>query len=160
MDNWKEKYKKIADKHPYFFLSFAFRGTVKESQKEEFELLQEALKRVGVRLENIEDNECVYIGLDYDEYVKKTYRGSGGKKKRAYKDKSYCYKYKDILEMIESGMKDKEIADKIGMPIATYRRHKKKMLESDLYNRYRESKLHFNEYAEQEKNLITINYIF
>ena len=47
-------------------------------------------------------------------------------------------------------MKDREIAERISMPIATYKRHKKTMKESNYYNSLDLNRLHDEVYLQAQ----------
>lgn len=68
-----------------------------------------------------------------------------------YESTNY-YRYSDIVYMLKT-KKDKEIAEIIGMKIATYYRHKRKMKESDYYKNLDMNRLQDKKYLESlEKN--------
>ena len=67
--------------------------------------------------------------------------------------KDFC-RYSDIIWMSQS-MTDQQIADKIGMKIATYYRHKKKLRESKYFKELDQNRLDDREYLESLKgNLV------
>lgn len=102
-----------------------------EVTTEGFEKLKAALAKIGVCM-NIEDG-ILSIELYPQKFVKTTERNAGRRKKYSRNPDSNDpyrshYTILDISDMTQS-MTDKEIAEKIQMPIATFYRHKKVMKE-------------------------------
>lgn len=123
----REKYKNC-----YLIYKLADDVSVINSDKKNYEDMQKALEAVGVNFE-IKDDE-LHIFIFPDKYVRVKERNSGRSRKIARKnDSDNYYKYSDIVFMMQT-MQDREIAERISMPIATYKRHKKTMKESNYYN--------------------------
>ena len=129
-----------------------------EQNKKNFEKMKEALDAVGVWLD-ISDGE-LSLSIYPEKYIRTKERNAGRRKKIVWneearkKGKYETYKYSDIVFMMQT-MKDKEIANKIGMPIATYYRHKKTLKESYYFNSLDLNKLQDKEYLESvSDNLI------
>ena len=96
---------------------------------EEFKHLDEVLDRVGVYI--FMDEKRLHICL-LPRYMDATRQTSGRRRKRAVCGDSLV-RFSDVVLMMGKKIKDAEIAEAVGLPIATYRRHKKTMLESDYY---------------------------
>lgn len=115
------------------------------------EKMKEALSAVGILL-NVEDGN-LSLSIYPEGYIRTKERNAGRRKKTAWNKEEKSkgiykfYKYSDIVFMMQS-MKDQEIATKIGMPIATYYRHKKTMKESNYYKSLDLNKLGDKEYLE------------
>lgn len=107
--------------------------------------VQNALKDVGVFLD-VKDN-VLRLSINSISYNSNKTRYAGRRKKVFRNDNEGYYKYSDVVYMMQS-MKDNDIADTIGIPIATYRRHKKEMLESEYYQTLDKNKLHDKEYLD------------
>lgn len=121
--------------------------------------MKEALEAVGIWL-NIENDE-LSLSILPTSYLRTRDRNAGRRttvvlKKENNTNGSYeLYKYADIVLLMQT-MKDQEIADKLGMPIATYYRHKKKMKESTYFKSLDLNRLRDKEYLES----ISGNYCF
>lgn len=124
-----------------------------------FSKMQEALESVGVRLELKDDN--LKLSFISSKFVRLKSRNAGRRAKIAFDEKELkegnyvAYRYADIVLMMQT-MKDPDIAVKIGMPIATYYRHKKAMKESSYYNSLDLNRLTDIEYLRSVQG----NYIF
>ena len=122
-----------------------------ESNRKNYEKMRDALDAVGVLLE-VADGK-LSLSIYAPDYYKTTTRKAGRRAKVAWikeeleKGNYELYKYSDIVYMSQT-LKDQEIADKIGMPIATYYRHKKKMKESDYYKSLDLNRLRDKEYLD------------
>lgn len=116
--------------------------------------MQEVLDAVGIWLD-LEDDE-IRLAINPEKYMRVTNRGAGRREKYVWKSDNYkegTYKYSDIVLMMQT-MKDQDIADHLGMPIATYYRHKKKLKESRYYQNLDAERLRDQEYLESvELNL-------
>lgn len=90
-------------------------------------------------------------------YERKKTRYAGRRKTHALKDEFgiEAYRYADIVCMMQS-MMDKDIAERIKMPIATFYRHKKKLVESSYYNSLDKDRLSDLQYL----NSVDGNYSF
>ena len=124
-----------------------------------FEKMKEALAAVGIRL-NVEEGE-LSLSIYPEGYIRTKDRNAGRRKKSVWnqeeckKGKYELYKYSDIVLMMQT-MKDQELADKIGMPIATFYRHKRVLRESEYYNSLDLNRLRDKEYLDG----VTGNYSF
>lgn len=113
--------------------------------KEKTEEVQKLLADVGVKLVIKErpDFNLLRIIVDNDYTNKKTRKAGRKTKTSTYTvcDGMECaYKYSDIVYMMQT-MTDKDIAIKIDMPIATYYRHKRKLMQSQYYQQLDPDKL-------------------
>ena len=109
-----------------------------------FDTIKEMLERVGVNLEK--DDDSLFISINSQKYAAaaRTYAGRG--RRFAYPENGYkAYTYSDIVYMLNS-MSNDEIASKIDMPIATFYRHKKRLVNSDYYKALDMSRLDDIEY--------------
>ena len=122
-----------------------------DQNEKNLEKMKEALEEVGVRL-YVTDG-TLSLSIYPNRYVRTRNRNAGRRKKVAWNEEKCkkgqweSYKYSDIVFMMQT-MKDQEIADKIGMPIATYYRHKKAMKESRYYKSLDLNKLRDKEYLD------------
>ena len=122
-----------------------------ESNAENLEKMKEALDAVGIWL-NVEDGR-LSLSIYPEGYIRTKDRNAGRRKKAAWnqeakkKGKYELYKYSDIVLMMQT-MKDQELADKIGMPIATFYRHKKALKDSEYYQSLDLNRLREKEYLE------------
>lgn len=113
--------------------------------KEKTEEVQKLLADVGVKLVIKErpDFNLLRIIVDNDYTNKKTRKAGRKAKTSTY---TVCdgieraYKYSDIVYMMQT-MTDKAIAIKIDMPIATYYRHKRKLMQSQYYQQLDPNKM-------------------
>lgn len=123
----------------------------KEINERNFGKMKEALDAVGVWLDL--ENDELSISIYPEKYIKTKDRNAGRRKKAAWNKEAKengeyeLYKYSDIVLMMQT-MKDQELADKIGMPIATFYRHKKALKESSYYNALDTDRLRDKEYLE------------
>ena len=111
-----------------------------------YEKMREALEAVGIWMD-IENGE-LFLTIYPEGYMRAKNRNAGRSRKYAAKrdEKSYdFYRYSDIVYMLNC-KKDQEIADEIGMPIATYYRHKKTMKESLYYKSLDQEQMNNYEY--------------
>ena len=122
-----------------------------DQNEKNLEKMKEALEEVGVRLDVMDGR--LSLSIYPNRYVRTRNRNAGRRKKvvwneeKSKKGQWEIYKYSDIVFMMQT-MKDQEIADKIGMPIATYYRHKKTMKESRYYKSLDLNKLRDKEYLD------------
>lgn len=119
----------------------------RESNKKNYAIMVEALDAVGISLGV--DEGVLRLRIN-SGYVEKSTRKAGAYKKLAHKEDKTVYNYADIVLMMQT-MKDQDIADKIGMPIATYRRHKRDMKESSFYKSLDLNRLRDKEYLDSCK---------
>ena len=115
-----------------------------------FDTIKEMLERVGVNLEK--DDDSLFISINSQKYAAaaRTYAGRG--RRFAYPENGYkAYTYSDIVYMLNS-MSNDEVASKIDMPIATFYRHKKRLINSDYYKALDTSRLNDIEYLKSCKN--------
>lgn len=86
-------------------------------------------------------NDKLTIEVLESKYVRNRFRNAGRKPKSVQrKDNFLSYRYSDIVCMMQT-MTDKEIYGKIGMPSATYYRHKKELMSSNYYKQLDKNKL-------------------
>lgn len=122
-----------------------------ESNAENLEAMKEALRAVGIYL-NVKDG-ILSLSISPEEYIRTKDRNAGRRKKTAWKQEAMqkgkyeIYKYSDIVFLMQI-MKDQDIADKIGMPIATFYRHKRALKDSGYYNSLDFDRLRDKEYLE------------
>ena len=106
----------------------------------------EALDEVGFYL-SIEEGKLTII-KDDDKYRSKQTRNAGRRRNIAIKsNKTHfeAYRYAEIVCMMQI-MTDREIAERINMPIATFYRHKKIMKSSSYYKTLDKNKMDDLEY--------------
>ena len=126
-------------------------GYAADMNAQNFEKMKEALAAVGIRL-NVEEGE-LSLSIYPEGYIRTKDRNAGRRKKSVWnqeeckKGKYELYKYSDIVLMMQT-MKDQELADKIGMPIATFYRHKRVLRESEYYNSLDLNRLRDKEYLD------------
>lgn len=134
-------------------------GCASAMNAQNLEKMKAALEAVGVWL-NVDEGE-LYLSIYPERYIRTKDRNAGRRKKSAWKKEEYkkgkyeLYKYSDIVLMMQS-MKDQDLAEKIGMPIATFYRHKKTLKESEYYNSLDLNRLREKEYLDG----VTGNYSF
>lgn len=140
--------KKAEDMYSKCRLHFTLDSKDKSFEKmniENIEKMQELLSAVGVNLD-VTGRDLV-ISIRPSVYHQRKSRGAGRHSTYARnEDGIICYA--DIVYMMQT-MKDQDIADEIGMPIATYRRHKKKMKESSYYQTLDLNRLNDKTYLDQ-----------
>jgi hypothetical protein len=138
--------------------SLRYRIEAENAYDEDFNLrnldtMIKALDAVGIQMSVDLDSGILNISIDPERYITKQTRCAGRRKKFTWNREQLekcifeSYKYSDIVLMMQT-MKDKDIADEIGMPIATYYRHKKTLKESNYYARLDLNRLHDKEYLE------------
>lgn len=110
-----------------------------EENEQSFQEMQETLAKVGVDI--FLTNGYLILSKSDTKYKKKTSRGAG--KKSTAKPCSII----DILIMLQT-MTDKQIYTEIEMSPATYYRHKKAMLESDMYHSLDASRINDMDYLQ------------
>lgn len=111
--------------------------------------MRELLEEVGVWLDVKDD--VLYLQISTDKYLKIRNRKAGRHTKKAWKKeaskKHEYYKYSDIVYMMQT-MNAQEVSERIGMPIATYYRHKKTMEESEYFKSLDLNRLTDKEYLD------------
>ena len=127
-----DKKAKAKEKYDNCMLMYELSPTLRNNKnnKENLPKMQELLATIGVRL-TVEDG-LLMMNVNPFLYARTVTRYAGRHKKAVKKSKYEAYRYSDIVFMLQD-MKDKEIAKAIGMPIATFYRHKKNMRESTYY---------------------------
>lgn len=137
LDDLRLRY--VVKSHPYYT----------ETNKENFGAIQEALNDVGVYISLDDDELC--ISIMPSRYMRSKTRYAGRRKKIAFTTDSsgnlFVYKYSDVVLMMQT-MTDEQICEKIGMAIATYYRHKKKLKNTKYYKSLDKNKLDDKEYLE------------
>ncbi len=122
-----------------------------KSNEENLEKMKEALQAVGIHLDVKGDD--LFLSIFPAIYIRTKGRNAGRLKKFAWnreaekQGKYDFFRYSDIVLMMQT-MKDQELAAKIGMPIATYYRHKKALKDSRYYQSLDLNKLRDKEYLE------------
>lgn len=118
--------------------------------QENYALMKEALKSVGVDFEI--NGGVLDMRIDSWEYVSVVDRYAGRTRMpvmRKCEDNSYePYMYSDIVLMKTQKIRDKAIAEKLEISIASYYRRKKKMFESSYYKSLDPNKTWDKEYLE------------
>jgi hypothetical protein len=113
-----------------------------------YQKMVDALDAVGVWL-NVADGRLT-LSIYPEGYVRTKDRHAGRRTAIAIKNddgKFGYYKYSDIVYMMQFKI-DQQVADEIGMKIATYYRHKKKLKESAYYKSLDLNRLKDKEYLE------------
>ena len=116
-----------------------------------YEKMRDALEAVGILLD-VDDGE-LRLSIQPESYIRTKERNAGRRKKVVWnqeakaKGKYELCKYSDIVLLMQT-MKDQDLADKIGMPIATFYRHKKTLRESVYYQSLDLNRLREKEYLE------------
>ena len=146
----------MRNKYENVFLSYYVKDATFMDNRRNYQKMVEALADVGIYL-NIEE-EKLFLSISQDYYLKSKNRNAGRRKKYAFKSKNEkfeLYKYSDIIYMMQT-KKDQEVADEIGMKIATFYRHKKILKESKYYSLLDLNRLRDKDYLEN----IEGNYAF
>ena len=149
------EYKKADDMYGDCRLHFMLDSKDKSFEKmniENLEKMQELLSAVGVNLD-VTGKDLV-ISILPSVYHQRKSRGAGRRYKCARNDDGIVC-FSDVVYMMQT-MRDQDIADKIGMPIATYRRHKKAMKESSYYQTLDLNRLNDKAYLDQQEG----NYMY
>ena len=114
-----------------------------------YNILKDLCANVGVNLSV--SNDELFLNIDAEKYVAVTRQTAGRPANIIFKDDAYSvYSYADILYMKNQGMTDNDVAKKINMPIATFKRHKKKMMSSVFVKRLDNGKLNDMEYLNSQ----------
>lgn len=124
-------------------------GTESENRKN-FNRTKEALAEVGVDL-NLDEDGILSIELLPEKYVTIRTRTAGRRKSAVLKTdggKDRFYTYSNIIPLMNT-KSDKEIILQTGMKKTTYYRHKKKMMESELYQNMDKERWNEEEYMEE-----------
>lgn len=111
--------------------------------------MNEVLTHVGVVLK-IENNKLT-IAIDEGKYNKIKVRNAGRKRVKITKEDGESYRYSDILNLLLE-YDDKDICKLLKMNIATYYRHKKKMMESNYMRTIDSKRLTDRSYIETHEN--------
>lgn len=118
--------------------------------KENYKLMQEALALVGVEFKILDG--VLDMRINSSEYVSVVDRYAGRTRmpvmRECGKNSYKAYKYSDIVLMKAQKIRDKAIAEKLEISIASYYRRKKKMLESSYYKSLDPNKTWDKEYLE------------
>lgn len=116
----------------------------KDHNEKSFDTIRELLDRVGVNLDK--DGDRLSISINPRKYFVAARTYAGRYRSLAYrKDEFIPYTYSDIIYMLNT-MSNDEVAAKINMPIATFYRHKKRMVNSDYYKTLDPSRFNDIEY--------------
>lgn len=112
---------------------------------------------------NVDDSYCIKWwtfsrNIDAKKYVAVTRQTAGRPANIIFKDDAYSvYSYADILYMKNQGMTDNDVAKKINMPIATFKRFlQKKMMSSVFVKRLDNNKLNDMEYLNSQLKISVI----
>lgn len=119
-----------------------------EENEQSFQEMQETLAKVGVDI--FLTNGYLILSKSDTKYKEKTSRGAG--KKSTAKPCSII----DILIMLQT-MTDKQIYTEIEMSPATYYRHKKAMLESDIYHSLDTGRINDMDYLQELRKDLDIS---
>lgn len=121
--------------------------SMRKQNKEDLQLMQEALATLGVVLK-VKDGE-LSLRMDASNFVEKKTRSAGRKRTYALKDSctADAYRFSDVILMIEK-KGDKETQNALGMSESTYFRHKKRMKSSEYYAALDQEKVTDQEYLE------------
>lgn len=124
--------------------------SINQKQNEiSYNILRDLCANVGVNL-SVSDNE-LFLNIDAEKYVAVTRQTAGRPANVVFKDNTYsAYSYADILYMKNQGMTDDAVAKKINMPIATFKRHKKKMMSSVFVKRLDNTRLNDMDYLNNQ----------
>ena len=136
-NNCRLRYQLSDEEDPYWDLN-----------RRNYEKIKEVLDSIGIWFE-VEGNE-LSIGILPEKYIEKKERNAGRSQKVIIKKESNSsdyYRYSDIVYLMQA-KKDQDIADEIGVAIATYYRHKKAMKESLYYKSLDLNRLNDKEYLE------------
>ena len=145
------------NEHPAIYLQYA-PGFETRNTNENREAIKKALDDVGFFMNEL-GNGVVSITLLEEQYSRMKNRGAGRRQKIAhapsdipedFRDKYGMCRFSDIVWMSQT-MTDKQISDKVGMKIATYYRHKKKLKESEYYSRLDKNRLQDLDYLKSVK---------
>ena len=127
-----------------------------ECNEKSRETIKKALEEAGFGIQIIKEGIiAIYINTHTFRLV---HTRAAGRRKRyskidyresKYGGSDFC-RYSDIVWMSQT-MTDQQICDKIGMKIATYYRHKKKLRESDYFRQLDQNRLSDREYLESVK---------
>lgn len=125
-------------------------NSINQKQNEiSYNILKDLCANVGVNLSV--SNDELFLNIDAEKYVAVTRQTAGRPANIIFKDDAYSvYSYADILYMKNQGMTDNDVAKKINMPIATFKRHKKKMMSSVFVKRLDNNKLNDMEYLNSQ----------
>lgn len=118
--------------------------------------MQDALDQVGILLD-VTGGELI-LSILPEKYTRKKNRDAGRHKKYVTfmeDNMSKTCRYSDVVYFMQS-LSGKEIAQKLSMPIATYHRHKKSLIESDYFKSLDLNRLNDRQYLES----ITGNFFF
>lgn len=124
--------------------------SINQKQNEiSYNILRDLCANVGVNL-SVSNNE-LFLNIDAEKYVAVTRQTAGRPANIAFKDNTYSvYSYADILYMKNQGMTDDVVAKKINMSIATFKRHKKKMMSSVFVKRLDNTRLNDIDYLNSQ----------
>lgn len=152
MARYEERQKAKDNLNKYrLYYKITSEGYAAETNEMYLEKMKEALDAVGVWLD-VKDGE-LYLSIYPEKYIRAKDRNAGRRKKYAWNPEQLeqgryeCYKYSDIVFMMQT-MKDQEIAEKIGMPIATFYRHKKDLKNSSYFQSLDLNRLRDKEYLD------------
>lgn len=127
-----------------------------EINKKNYDKMKKALNAAGFFLDV--ENGVLKLQISQYGYERKQKRNAGRKKKCALKKENGeygLYRYYDVVYMMQT-MMDKEISNKIEMPIATFYRHKQRLKESYYYRSLDLNRLKDKEYLDGVDN----NFVF
>jgi superfamily II DNA helicase RecQ len=125
--------------------------SMRKQNKEDLQLMQEALAMLGVVLK-VKEGE-LSLRMDALNFVEKKTRSAGRKRTYALKEQEQgnytaaAYKFSDVVSLIEE-KGDKETQAILRMSESTYFRHKKKMKSSEYYASLDPEKMTDQEYLE------------
>lgn len=106
------------------------------SHKQEYCKTKKQLKKLGVNFKVENGQLTIYIDGDTTDRILK--RRSGRRRNYIFTDErdesgiSKVIRFSDIVFLLQT-MNNQETAEKIGMPLPTFYRHKKQLVQSDYY---------------------------
>lgn len=121
-------------------------GYLHEMNTKNYDKMREALKAVGIWLD-VSDGE-LRLSIYEDQYDRILHRNAGRKKSYAENKEAggyIPYTYADIVYMMQT-MNNKQIIDKIKMPMTTFYRRKKALETSDYYKSLDKNRLEDKDY--------------
>lgn len=124
-------------------------GLYRKHNEENFQAVKKALEEVGVYL-NMEENHTIRISINGTKYLQNKRRSAGRRSEMKKNDNDEIIRYSDVVLMLQS-MTDKQIYEKLNMSLATYYRHKKKLVNSDYYKSLDKNRLDDEVYLKHVK---------
>lgn len=121
----------------------------KKQNHQNYEQIKKLLEEVGVILD-VDDGK-LSLSIFQDTYNEIRKRNAGRRRNIIFRDENHDYDHRytfaDIIYMSQS-MTDKEICEKIGIPQATFYRHKKRLKDSSYFKSLDRNRLNDMEYLQ------------